>query len=200
MRYGDIIQLPMHYSPLMQSQCALTFVVGGAYGASPRVYLVRYLGSRHLAVCVEVEEATVVSAASPTSPCAAARPMAGGGPRSRNPIHRLFAWLSHIWSLLNSIADKLQGVVDKLQRVERALETPAPKGLNPDAWVGLRPASAKAYSDAVQAFVAFVEKQRPRLNFPQKSIVLLSFMAVRRVGRGHRWKLWWQPSSAGAQV
>ena len=156
----------MHYSPLMQSQCALIFVVGGAYGASPRVYLVRYLGSRHLAVCVEVGEAIVVLAASPISPCAAAHPMAGGGPRSRNPIHRLFAWLSHIWSLLNSIADKLQGVVDKLQRVERALETPGPKGLNPDAWVGLRPASAKAYSDAVQAFVAFVEKQRLPLEFP----------------------------------
>ena len=66
----------------MQSLCALIFVVGGAGGASPRDCPDRCLGSSHLAACVVVGKAAVVLVACPTSPCAAARPMAGGGLRS----------------------------------------------------------------------------------------------------------------------
>ena len=117
---------------------------------------------------------------SPISPSGAARLMDDGGQRWRNPIRMVFVWLSRIWSLLNSLSEKLD-------RISRAVETPGPKGLNPEAWVGLRPASAKAYSEAVRAFVVWAERQRLPLEFPAEiDRAVVSFGRETHLTRGQR--------------
>ena len=101
-----------------------------------------------------------------------------GGPRSLNPIRKLFVLLWRILSMLTR-------VLEALSRVERATAPPGPTGINHDAWLGLRPDSAEAYQQAVREFLSWCHHRRLPLEYPtevDRAVVLYSQQV--RLSRG----------------
>ena len=86
--------------------------------------------------------------------------------------------LSRILSLLSEIAAAVS-------RLERAVAPPGPQGVNPDAWVGLRPDSALTYSRAVQDFMRWAETKSLMLEFPTEiDRAVVQYARENRLSRG----------------
>ena len=62
----------------------------------------------------------------------------------------------------------LTNVLQALSRLERATSPPGPKGINEDAWLGLRPESAKAYQSAVADFLCWSTARNLDLEYPSE--------------------------------
>ena len=85
--------------------------------------------------------------------------MVVGGRRLLSLIRSVFATLAQILSTLTKIAEALS-------RVERATAPSGPLGVNEDAWLGLRPASAAAYAKSVQDFAEWIQTRQLQAVYP----------------------------------
>ena len=70
--------------------------------------------------------------------------------------------------MLSQILSMLSNVLQALSRLERATAPPGPRGVNHDAWVGLRPDSAAAYQAAVKHFLHWSSNQNLPLEYPSE--------------------------------